>query len=312
MSPATIRFLSVSKHKLKRRLSVCASKTPSSWLPSAHQRANQPSPPAEYSHRASPARQYTALRWPLSSILFSTCSLSANLILFLRSKHHLFLFGLVIFFVSVIKLSNALPDLKFGIWEITEPASYFSSALTLSATEETEMNALQGGRQLEWLATRYILHLTEGSPIRKPTAKSVTGKPYFPESDSHLSLSHSHHWAAAMVAGMPCGIDIQKVVPKIHRIAQKFLSPDEYTSCPEGDAESHLFLHAMWGAKEAMYKAYGAKELDFRQHISVMPFQQQEDGFPMEGLVRKNGVYRKYTLFCSQIQEYVLVYGVEQ
>lgn len=202
--------------------------------------------------------------------------------------------------------------MKVGIWEVTESLDFFLTNLPLSVTEQEELALLPAARKLEWLATRYILHITEGSAQRRITSKTSTGKPYFNDYSDHISLSHSHGWTAAIVATKSCGIDIQKMVPKIHRIASKFLSEQELSALPANQKEGLLYLHAIWGAKEALYKAYGARELDFKEHIYIQPFELSIEEFSMEGEVRKNGLNRKYTLFCSQIQDFILVYGMEQ
>jgi len=201
--------------------------------------------------------------------------------------------------------------MRFGVWDISEPTDFFHNHLVLSAEENAELTALSLSRHLEWLATRHILAVVEGSTPRIPTRKSLTGKPFFESDSRYISLSHSYGRAAAILCDKPCGIDIQKKMSKITRISAKFLSPEELDCLPPQPDKTINYLHAIWGAKEALYKAYGAKELDFRQHISIRPFQMENDTILMEGEITKHAAKSKYTLFCSLIDEYILVYGWE-
>lgn len=200
---------------------------------------------------------------------------------------------------------------RYGIWEIEESLDYFQSALMLSPNEHKECSNLPDAKKLEWLATRYLLAALEGSTPRKTTSKTASGKPVLDQDRRFISLSHSHQWVSAMISSVACGIDIQKIVPKITRIATKFLSDEEWAWCPENTEDQLLYLHAIWGAKEALYKAYGLRQLDFREHIHISDFTNQNTHITMKGEIRKLDKKVKYALFCRQINEYVLVYGWE-
>ena len=86
-----------------------------------------------------------------------------------------------------------------------------------------------------------------------------------------ISISHSRELTSVMASPRLVGVDIQKLVGKIDRIASKFMTGVEMECLDEKYRLEHL--HVFWGAKEALYKAYGRKQLDFRQHIFVwVPF----------------------------------------
>ena len=50
----------------------------------------------------------------------------------------------------------------------------------------------------------------------------------------------------------------------------------ESDSLDEGTRLEHL--HYYWGAKEALYKCYGRRRLDFKEHILIEPFEYAENG----------------------------------
>ena len=108
-----------------------------------------------------------------------------------------------------------------------------------------------------------------------------------------------------------CGIDIQFIVPKITRLAHKFLCPPEAASIEEATALDQL--HFYWGAKEALYKAHGRRKLDFIEHIKVEPFKYVAPNGSTTGIVQKDGELLRFQIFYERSPEgFMLVWAVEQ
>lgn len=190
-----------------------------------------------------------------------------------------------------------LPDgSQLGIWKIEETEEFFHDRLVLAEVEKEELAPLRGRRRLEWLASRYLIHdLLSDEPQwdRIPLQKDDCGKPHLYGSPLHLSFSHSHEWAAVIISEKPVGIDIQVFVEKIGRLKKKFMRPIEADSLKEETELEHL--HFYWGAKEALYKGYGRKELDWREHILVEPFE-YKDFTQSIGQVCKGEICQNYQL----------------
>jgi phosphopantetheinyl transferase len=168
---------------------------------------------------------------------------------------------------------------------------------------------MKGRRRLEWLAVRQLVHQMSGREKRGAFIKDEFGKPHLQDSDYQISISHSDGLAAAIAAPVSVGIDIQKIVTKITRIAHKFLREEERVSIKD---ETHIpHMHLYWGAKEALYKAYGRRELDFKQHIIVQPFSFNGQEGTMEGRVEKGSFCAHYRLYFRCINEFTLVYALE-
>ncbi|MDZ4682889.1 MAG: 4'-phosphopantetheinyl transferase superfamily protein [Saprospiraceae bacterium] len=197
-----------------------------------------------------------------------------------------------------------------ALWQITEPEAWFLAGLELTVRETEQLAGIKGRKRVEWLAVRYLTHELSGMASRSPILKDDSGKPYLAHEGLHLSISHSGEIAAAMLAQLPVGIDIQRPVEKIERIAHKFLRPEEAASL--STTHRLLHLHVYWGAKEVLYKAYGRRELDFRAHIAVKPFHFEPDGGGVTGKVEKEGFVAQYDLRYELVEGYVLVYGVER
>ena len=195
-----------------------------------------------------------------------------------------------------------------SIWQVVEAVDFFTQKLDLQAVEEAELANLKGRRRLEWLASRYLVHemlLSLGYEDRVPVIKDEFGKPHIWGTPFHLSFSHSHELVAVILASSPTGIDVQHIVPKIERLAQKFLGEAELASLrPETRLEQ---LHVYWGAKEALYKAHGRRELNFRGNIFIEPFDYQPIG-RTTGRVEKGGEEWCFEVFYEKIGDYIVAW----
>ena len=135
------------------------------------------------------------------------------------------------------------PDGFIGLWHITESEAFFQARMTLTDIENAQLNAFKGHRRVEWLAGRWLLHLMSGRAIRGACLKDEFGKPYLENSQYQISISHSREMASVIAAPKPVGIDIQGMVPKIQRLAPRFMNEDELESLGvEGRMEAHAHL----------------------------------------------------------------------
>ena len=130
------------------------------------------------------------------------------------------------------------------------------------------LDQLSPRKRSEWLASRELLFRIAKLPERAECLYDEFGKPYLIGSNRHISVSHSASWASAMICDQSCGVDIQVYSNAVERIANKFLSENEIKQTLKSKNRLH-HLHLLWGAKECMYKAYGKKKLEFRQHIFI-------------------------------------------
>lgn len=201
------------------------------------------------------------------------------------------------------------PEGELGVWRIAEEESYFLERLKLFPKEELWLEKIKGHRRLEWLAGRWLLHLMSGRGDRGACLKDEFGKPYLENSLYEISISHSRELTSVMASPRLVGVDIQKLVGKIDRIIHKFMRQVEIESVKSDSRLEHL--HVYWGAKEALYKAYGRRQLDFRKHIFVEPFTFDLDIGKCKGFVEKDNYHLDFELYYEQIEEYILVYGTE-
>jgi len=202
------------------------------------------------------------------------------------------------------------PEGEIGVWKIDEEADFFKEKLKLAPTEQSQLERIKGHRQLEWLSSRYLLHHMSGRKKRVVCEKDDYGKPFLVDSLFDISISHSRELAAVMAAPFTCGIDIQRIVEKIERIAHKYMRDEEMASLQDETRMAHL--HVYWGAKECLYKAYGRKNLDFREHIFIHPFEYDVTNGTFSGYVSKDEEEMHFQLHYEiLLDDYMLVYALE-
>lgn len=200
-------------------------------------------------------------------------------------------------------------ETRIGLWEMTENISFFEEKLILHDQEAREIRQLKDRKRQEWFCSRYLLHLLSDRKIRGACLKDEHGKPFIEGSSYCISMSHSHERIAVIASSQRVGIDIQIKVDKIARIADKFLSSKERDSIPS--AHFLDFLHFFWGAKESLYKIYGKKELDFKKHILVDPFEYGEGSVKTTGRIEKGEESITCHITGYVTGSYFLVYAVE-
>ncbi len=196
---------------------------------------------------------------------------------------------------------------SFAVWQITEDLSFFTERIKLCKKEQNEVNHFNEKRLLEWIVSRFLLSLLENRKHRSCCLKDKNGKPYLQNSNKTISLSHSRDFVAACISNCNIGIDIQIASDKIKRIKYKFLSEFELDICKEDD----ICLNRFWTAKEALYKAYGHKGLNFMNNIFLSPFVKEGKELKSLGRILKNNLEFNYELFSMDIEKSILTIAIE-
>ena len=195
------------------------------------------------------------------------------------------------------------------IWEIEESPDWFLDALHLDEDELRQYNGFRTDlRRVHWLAYRHLLKNVVGKGKQIRVKYDPNSKPFLDLSDEHISVSHSGKFAAVITSRkFKVGIDIEQIHKRVHRVAHKFMSPEEGTEDNSTLSTDSLCLH--WCAKEALYKLYGERELDFREHIRIMQAPENQQG-NFSGRIMKSGNSQDYELRAERIEDYCLVIAI--
>lgn len=182
-------------------------------------------------------------------------------------------------------------------------------------------------RRIELLSVRALL---KAVGINQ-TIHYNDSKPYL--DNGYISISHSADIAAIIYnPDYPVGIDIEKISPRIQRIATRAFS-DEEIAAANGDLEK---LTILWNCKECVFKLADDEGIDFREMISIQlaemspetPPERQSKGQSKgsrngsiievsrglsEGLIdaalTKSGKTRHFSLSSMKIEDNTVVWG---
>ncbi|MBK1440068.1 4'-phosphopantetheinyl transferase superfamily protein [Parapedobacter sp. ISTM3] len=211
--------------------------------------------------------------------------------------------------MALVYLRELDNNVRFAIWRIEEPAEDLIGRLQLGAREKAVLSRLnKGKRTLHWLATRVLLRKMLDTPGYIDCPSDENGKPYLANFPQRISLTHSFDYAAVMMSDNgEVGIDLELVKPKILRIADKFMKPNELEAIGRTGIEK---LYACWCAKEAVYKLQGNKGVSFKDNMTIRPFDFQDQGVLFLDLDAPHRQER-FKVYYEKFQEYMLGYVTE-
>jgi 4'-phosphopantetheinyl transferase len=187
---------------------------------------------------------------------------------------------------------------EFGsllIWKTEESPSYFFDRLSLTKSLLLEVEEKHPKNMLEWLTSRYLLCLF--LKTKKPMYyKDIYGKPQFLNPiHGFFSWSHSSHFTALIVhPDIQVGIDIQVESEKVLKVAKRIHHFQD-----EALTNNAVFCHYLWCSKEAIYKAWGRRSLDFRYHIKVP--ETYSNGFLLNAAIDKDETEVSFNLVFNKM-----------
>jgi len=193
----------------------------------------------------------------------------------------------------------------YAIWQISESIEELRSAISLRKNEEILYQSFVAeSRKKQWLAYRLLIRILL-KPDDFPVEYDQSGKPFLAGSDFHISVTHTEDLAAVIISRHArVGIDMERIRPRIEKVRDKFLHMEESAFIEKGKELEQLTL--AWCAKEALYKLYGQRNLDFRENIRVgIP---ACAGMTFNAEIRFGGKQNNYQLFSEMIGRFILVY----
>lgn len=205
---------------------------------------------------------------------------------------------------------NIANNIKVGVWHITENQDDLIKQSSLLNIDLTKLPVTKSESRIkQWIATRLLVnHFFKDIEI----SYNELGKPFL-SNNWNISISHSGDYVAIILNEKEnCGIDIEKISSKVERIKHKFLNEDDLKIIT-----SHEHLTLYWGAKEALYKYYGKKEVLFIENLFIEDFSKNSTIF--YGIISFNhppnlpqgrSFYSKIKMEWEKIEDYILVYTI--
>lgn len=191
------------------------------------------------------------------------------------------------------------------VWEIEESNEELFDLLPESITQDKVLLSIQVPHlQTEFLVGRLItsliceyLHIDYHG-----ITKDEHGKPHLRNSPWEMSLTHSKSFVVVAVhPSKPIGIDIEKPNKKLRRIMPRLFSEIENEMVGDDLVKMSWF----WSAKEALYKLYGKRGIDFREHL-LLSFSAEA----FTGKIKLPLHETDHQFRIEQIQDYYLVIAI--
>jgi phosphopantetheinyl transferase len=175
-------------------------------------------------------------------------------------------------FIKKIELDKGV----IGLWEINETLEDFENLIPELSGDEKYHRITNNKRKLELLSVRALLSELTGKFTLIKYKKN--GCPFLPDSDWHISISHSTNLAAIILHKNKAGIDVETEGRQINKIATKFISEKELSVINQSELKNKIIL-LQWCAKEAVYKLTGHPGTNFKTQILLNEFNPSEKGF---------------------------------
>ncbi len=202
---------------------------------------------------------------------------------------------------------------KLGIWHITESLDVLLKMKSFSKEDLPVLDSFSyEQRKKEWLVARILAETLLGEKNIQ-ILYDKHHKPSLKNSKKNISLSHSHDLLAVILDEEETGIDIELIKPAIEKIKHKFMSDDELKSLQNDKSDEQLTL--FWCAKESLYKLFGKKQLTFKEHLIVEPFEYLEKGKIRADILHNSSRHKfvlRYEKISVESKDYIMTYVIHE
>ena len=197
-------------------------------------------------------------------------------------------------------------ELAVGVWKVEETIGQLRSMFKDFSLYESDLQKFKAEkRQLEWLAVRVLLKELLGE--EKVIDYLPSGKPFLKDRSACVSFSHTCGYVAVAVhPTKEVGIDIEQYGNRVSRLASRFVREDEMQSVRAGNEIYALLLH--WSAKETMFKLMNQSDVDFLDHLHILPFIPTELG-EMEAVEYRTDLHQTFQISYYTHSDYVLTFA---
>ena len=173
-----------------------------------------------------------------------------------------------------------------GIWKIEESSQEMLESIRKNENYPRDIdhdvnNIKLEKRKQEWLAVRLLL-----SHIDSPASYIdylESGAPFLRNNLYNISISHTTGFAAMILSNKEKpGIDIEYHSGRAYKLREKFLGNIEMEMFDLLNDTSHYNIETLatlcWCAKETAFKALMQTEVDFIEHLHILPFTLSDKG----------------------------------
>jgi phosphopantetheinyl transferase len=212
--------------------------------------------------------------------------------------------------LGIVKLIELPHETKVGIWHIEEKDTELEKRLQLDAEELALLASIKDTKRYQhWLGSRVLLRTMLETDEFISLKSDARHKPYIENFPHEVSISHSGEFAAVIISKeYEVGTDIEKISPKVLKVAPRFLNENELMLLDGLDEEARMERGIIfWSAKESLYKLYARGNVRFRTELVILPGQDFTQS-PILGGIRKFNCNKDYDVFFLKLNGYIVCY----
>jgi phosphopantetheinyl transferase len=183
-----------------------------------------------------------------------------------------------------------------------------NKSIKLGIIDLHEFNTIHGLVSKREIEKKALIYLLKALNINSDElVYNENNKPFLISGKPFLSITHSFQYLAVVVnSEMLTGIDMELKRLKIINVQSKFCNANEVQFA--GNEIDRLTC--LWCAKETVYKIYGHKGVNFKDHIKVKPFH-TADTVIYASLWVANA-WKTFKLALKSKQDYYLTYLIDE
>lgn len=184
------------------------------------------------------------------------------------------------------------------LWKLSETETQLSNLLNISLSSKSKLDLIKSSSQRkQFLGVQNLLNLHK---IKNDMLSyDDNGKPHL-LNNKFISISHSFDYCGVIVSNVKVGLDIEKFRSKILNISKKFVSESDLGLIKLNSIEN---VTKVWSIKEAVFKAFGHNEIDFKKNIIIKSVNKEFNKASV--LIFKNEISENYSIEIFNFSEYI-------
>jgi len=193
---------------------------------------------------------------------------------------------------------NDFIPIDLFLWKLSETEIELNNHIDLSLSSISKLDLIKSSSQRkQFLGVQNLLKLhnvNNGSLFY-----DKNGKPHL-SNNKFISISHSFDYCGVIVSDVKVGLDIEKLRPKILNISKKFISESDWNLIKLSSVEN---VTKVWTIKEAVFKAFGHKAIDFKKNIIITSINKKFNKASVS--ISNNQIIENYNIEIYNFSQYL-------
>ena len=193
---------------------------------------------------------------------------------------------------------NDFIPIDLFLWKLSETEIELNSNIDLSLSSISKLDLIKSSSQRkQFLGVQNLLKLHNIN--NDSLFYDKNGKPHL-SNNKFISISHSFEYCGVIVSDVKVGLDIEKLRPKILNISKKFISESDWNLIKLSSVEN---VTKVWTIKEAVFKAFGHKAIDFKKNIIITSINKKFNKASVS--ISNNQIIENYNIEIYNFSQYL-------